>query len=88
MSIPASVPCGIHTMGEPRTERGWLTSYACGGTCHLTSIGDTLGYYRCDRCTHGTSRRLDGRPEQAWDGMLRDGSSYFDEAPDEHDWRL
>lgn len=88
MSLPATVPCGIYTMGEPRTERGWLTSYACGGTCQPTGTSDSLAYYRCDRCGHSTARNLDGTPTQAWDGMLRDGSSYADAAPDEHDWRL
>lgn len=89
MSAPLTVPCGIHTMGEPRTQQGWLTSYPCGGTCiKVNTAGDVLVYYTCDRCGHSTSRTLDGSPLPAWDGMLRDGSRYEDAAPGEHDWRL
>jgi hypothetical protein len=88
MSAPETVPCGIHTMGEPRTEHGWLTSYPCGGTCRIVETMETLVYYECERCGHGTARRSDGSPLPGWDGLLRDGTPYEDSAVDEHSWLL
>lgn len=75
-------------MTKERDERGWMKSIACGGMCSETVRSDTMIYYACDKCGFRTSRYLDGRPIPAWDGILRDGSSYEDAAPSEHDWRL
>lgn len=83
-----TVPCGIHTMGEPRTERGWLTSYPCGGTCVVVSRTDTMVHYKCQSCGFHTARRSDGSPLRAWDGLLKDGTPYEGSGVDEHDWRI
>lgn len=83
-----TVPCGLYRLSEPRDERGRLTSVACGGVCRIESVGETLTYYRCERCGLSTSRRTDGRPMRNWDGLLRDGTPYEGSAVHENDWRL
>lgn len=82
LTAPQTVPCGIHTS----LPQGQVV--ACGGTCHIVIVDCELVHYRCDICGFRQARYRDGRPLPAWDGLLRDGSSYADSAVDEHHWSL
>lgn len=99
--METTVPCGIYTIipgtkgesvacgGTCYIDPSLITVNGPDMVTGLKEVGpDEIVSYICDRCGHRTSRYGSGKPLPAWDGILRDGSNYYDAAPDENDWRL